>query len=84
MPVSMVIPVHNEEAAIGRVPAELPRSGDRGILVVDSNSTDGTPDIAAKMGPASYRSPNCDMALPVQTPTEVLLSEQNRQKYALR
>jgi glycosyltransferase involved in cell wall biosynthesis len=48
--VSVVIPTHNEAQSIGRVLADLPADLVTEILVVDSNSTDGTPDIAAKLG----------------------------------
>jgi glycosyltransferase involved in cell wall biosynthesis len=48
--VSVVIPTHNEAQSIGRVLADLPADIVTEVLVVDSNSTDGTPDIAAKMG----------------------------------
>jgi glycosyltransferase involved in cell wall biosynthesis len=48
--VSVIIPTRNEASAIGRVLADLPRDLVTEVLVVDSNSTDGTPEIAAKMG----------------------------------
>jgi glycosyltransferase involved in cell wall biosynthesis len=48
--VSVVIPTHNEAQSIGRVLADLPADIVTEVLVVDSNSTDGTPDIARKMG----------------------------------
>jgi glycosyltransferase involved in cell wall biosynthesis len=48
--VSVIIPTHNEAQAIGRVLTDLPSDLVTEILVVDSNSTDGTPEIAAKMG----------------------------------
>jgi glycosyltransferase involved in cell wall biosynthesis len=48
--VSVVIPTHNEASAIGRVLADLPSDLVTEVLVVDSNSTDGTPEIARKMG----------------------------------
>jgi glycosyltransferase involved in cell wall biosynthesis len=48
--VSVVIPTHNEAKSIGRVLAELPAEIVTEVLVVDSNSTDGTPEIASKMG----------------------------------
>jgi glycosyltransferase involved in cell wall biosynthesis len=48
--VSVIIPTHNEAQAIGRVLADLPAEIVTEVLVVDSNSTDGTPDIAASMG----------------------------------
>jgi glycosyltransferase involved in cell wall biosynthesis len=48
--VSVVIPTHNEAQAIGRVLADLPPDIVAEVLVVDSNSTDGTTEIAARMG----------------------------------
>ncbi|MGA7382759.1 MAG: glycosyltransferase family 2 protein [Terriglobales bacterium] len=48
--VSVVIPTHNEAQSIARVLADLPADIVTEILVVDSNSTDGTPEIASKMG----------------------------------
>lgn len=48
--VSVIIPTHNEAESIGRVLADLPAALVTEVLVVDSNSTDGTPEIAAKMG----------------------------------
>jgi glycosyltransferase involved in cell wall biosynthesis len=48
--VSVIIPTHNEAQAIGRVLADLPSNLVTEVLVVDSNSTDGTPDLARKMG----------------------------------
>jgi glycosyltransferase involved in cell wall biosynthesis len=50
MRVSVVIPTHNEAQGIGRVLADLPAHIVTEVVVVDSNSTDGTPEIAAKMG----------------------------------
>src|SRR5579863_4568421 len=50
MRVSVVIPTHNEAQAIGRVLADLPAELVTEVIVVDSNSTDGTPDVARKMG----------------------------------
>jgi glycosyltransferase involved in cell wall biosynthesis len=48
--VSVIIPTHNEVQAIGRVLADLPVNLVTEVIVVDSNSTDGTPDLARKMG----------------------------------
>jgi glycosyltransferase involved in cell wall biosynthesis len=48
--VSVIIPTHNEAEAIGRVLADLPSGLVTEVIVVDSNSTDGTPDLARKMG----------------------------------
>jgi glycosyltransferase involved in cell wall biosynthesis len=50
MRVSVVIPTHNEAQAIGRVLADLPADLIAEVIVVDSNSTDGTPEIAANLG----------------------------------
>jgi glycosyltransferase involved in cell wall biosynthesis len=50
MRVSVVVPTHNEASAIHRVLAELPWNLVTEVLVVDSNSTDGTPEVARKMG----------------------------------
>ena len=49
MRVSVVIPTHNEAQAIGRVLADLPRDIVTEVIVVDSNSTDGTPEVARSM-----------------------------------
>jgi glycosyltransferase involved in cell wall biosynthesis len=48
--VSVIIPTHNEAQAIGRVLADLPSNLVTEVIVVDSNSTDGTPDLARQMG----------------------------------
>jgi len=48
--VSVVIPTRNEAQAIGRVLADLPPDIVNEIIVVDSGSSDGTPDIAARLG----------------------------------
>jgi glycosyltransferase involved in cell wall biosynthesis len=48
--VSVIIPTHNEAQAIGRVLVDLPSDLVTEVIIVDSNSTDGTPEIAAKMG----------------------------------
>ncbi len=50
MRVSVIIPTHNEAEAIGRVLADLPVDQVTEVIVVDSNSNDGTPGIAASMG----------------------------------
>ena len=50
MRVSVIIPTHNEAQAIERVLADLPRHLTTEVIVVDSNSNDGTPDLAARAG----------------------------------
>ena len=55
MRVSVIIPTHNEAQSIERVLADLPRDLTTEVIVADSNSRDGTPEIAARMGPASFR-----------------------------
>ena len=50
MRVSIIIPTHNEAQAIQRVLADIPSDLTTEVIVVDSNSTDGTPEIAANMG----------------------------------
>jgi glycosyltransferase involved in cell wall biosynthesis len=55
--VSVVIPTHNEAQAIERVLADLPRDLVTEVIVVDSNSNDGTPKIAARMGARVVQEP---------------------------
>jgi glycosyltransferase involved in cell wall biosynthesis len=55
--VSVIIPTHNEAGAIDRVLADLPSDLTTEIIVVDSNSNDGTPEIAANMGALVVREP---------------------------
>ncbi len=50
MRVSVIIPTYNEALSIERVLADLPTELTTEVIVVDSNSTDGTPEIAARMG----------------------------------
>src|SRR5215472_2022514 len=50
MRVSVIIPTRNEAAALVHVLADLPTNLVNEVLVVDSNSTDGTPEVAARMG----------------------------------
>ena len=50
MRVSVIIPTRNEAAALSHVLADLPAGLVAEVLVVDSNSTDGTPEVAARMG----------------------------------
>lgn len=57
MRVSVIIPTRNEASAIGRVLADLPADLITEILVVDSNSTDGTPEIARNMGARVIQEP---------------------------
>lgn len=55
--VSVIIPTYNEAQAIGRVLADLPHDLVTEVIVVDSNSNDGTSDIAAKMGARVLKEP---------------------------
>jgi glycosyltransferase involved in cell wall biosynthesis len=57
MRVSVIIPTHNEARAIGRVLADLPANQVTEVIVVDSNSSDGTPEIAASMGARVIQEP---------------------------
>jgi glycosyltransferase involved in cell wall biosynthesis len=57
MRVSVIIPTHNEAEAIGRVLADLPVDQVTEVIVVDSNSNDGTPEIAASMGARVVQEP---------------------------
>jgi len=52
-----VIPTHNEAQSIGYVLADLPANVVTEVVVVDSNSTDGTPEIAAKLGARVIQEP---------------------------
>ncbi len=57
MRVSVIIPTHNEAGAIERVLADLPPDLVTEVIVVDSNSNDGTPEIAARMGARVIQEP---------------------------
>lgn len=57
MRVSVIIPTHNEAQAIERVLADLPRNLATEVVVVDSNSNDGTPEIAARMSARVIQEP---------------------------
>jgi glycosyltransferase involved in cell wall biosynthesis len=57
MRVSVIIPTHNEAQAIGRVLGDLPWDLVTEVIVVDSNSSDGTREIAAKMGARVIQEP---------------------------
>ena len=57
MRVSVIIPTHNEAQAIGRVLADLPSDLATEVIVVDSNSSDGTAEIAASLGARVIREP---------------------------
>jgi glycosyltransferase involved in cell wall biosynthesis len=55
--VSVIIPTHNEAQAIECVLADLPPHLTTEVVVVDSNSNDGTPEIAARMGARVVQEP---------------------------
>jgi glycosyltransferase involved in cell wall biosynthesis len=57
MRVSVIIPTHNEAQGIARVLADLPSDLITEVIVVDSNSNDGTPEIAARMGARVIQEP---------------------------
>jgi glycosyltransferase involved in cell wall biosynthesis len=57
MRVSVVIPTRNEALSIRQVLADLPAALVNEVIVVDSDSTDGTRDIAAAMGARVLREP---------------------------
>ncbi len=50
MRVSVIIPTRNEAPSIAHVLEDLPGDLVSEVLVVDSDSTDGTPEIAARLG----------------------------------
>ena len=54
---SVIIPTCNEAQAIERVLADLPSVLVTEVIVVDSNSNDGTPEIAARMGARVVQEP---------------------------
>jgi glycosyltransferase involved in cell wall biosynthesis len=55
--VSVIIPTHNEAQAIAHVLADIPSDLTTEVIVVDSNSKDGTPDIATRMGARVIQEP---------------------------
>ena len=57
MRISVIIPTHNEAQAIERVLADLPSDLATEVIVVDSNSSDGTPEIASRMGARLVQEP---------------------------
>jgi glycosyltransferase involved in cell wall biosynthesis len=50
MRVTVITPTRNEARAIGHVLADIPANLVTEVIVVDNDSTDGTPEIAARMG----------------------------------
>ncbi len=57
MRVSVIIPTRNEALSIGRVLSDLPADLVTEVLVIDNDSTDGTPEIAARLGARVIREP---------------------------
>jgi len=55
--VSVIIPTHNEAQSIALVLADLPSDLTTEVIVVDSNSSDGTAEIAARMGALVIQEP---------------------------
>ena len=54
---SVIVPTHNEAQSIALVLADLPSDLTTEVIIVDSNSNDGTPEIAAKMGARVIQEP---------------------------
>ena len=48
--VDLIIPALNEEAALPRVLAEIPRPTARRVIVADNGSTDRTAEVARELG----------------------------------
>jgi rSAM/selenodomain-associated transferase 2 len=60
MTISVIIPTHNEAAAIGRLVKQLRQYDAKGqveVLVIDANSPDGTAEIARQAGATVLQSP---------------------------
>lgn len=57
MRVSVIIPCLNEAQSIAQVLDEIPKALVNEVLVVDGNSNDGTPEIAARKGARVIREP---------------------------
>ena len=57
MRVSIIIPTRNEAQSIERVLADLPCDLITEVIVVDSNSNDGTPEIGTRMGARVIQEP---------------------------
>jgi len=55
--ISVIIPTYNEAQSIGLVLADIPAGMVEQVLVVDSDSTDGTAQIARQMGAEVLREP---------------------------
>jgi glycosyltransferase involved in cell wall biosynthesis len=55
--VSVIIPTRNEASSLAHVLKELPAELVSEVLVVDSDATDGTPEVAARMGARVIREP---------------------------
>jgi glycosyltransferase involved in cell wall biosynthesis len=77
--VSVIIPTRNEAQSIERVLADLPCDLVTEVIVVDSNSGDGTPEIAARMGARVIQEPRrgygraCLMGLAAADSPEVVV-----------
>src|SRR5262249_3662492 len=57
MRVSVIVPTRDEVQGIARVLADLPSDLVTEVIVVDCNSNDGTPEIAARMGARVVQEP---------------------------
>ncbi|MFC2175377.1 glycosyltransferase family 2 protein [Bacteroidota bacterium] len=56
--IDVVIPVFNEEASIGKVISDIPKSLVRNIIVTNNNSTDNTAEVAKTHGATVVFEPN--------------------------
>ncbi len=76
MRVSVIIPTHNEAQSIALVLADLPSDLTTEIIVVDSNSNDGTPRSRQEWEHASFRNHAAAMGGPVSQvwPRQILLT----------
>jgi len=55
--VSVIIPTHNEAQSIAHVLVDIPKDVATEVIVVDSNSNDGTPENAARLGARVIQEP---------------------------
>lgn len=79
MRISVVIPTRNEAQSIAKVLDDIPRPPVTDVVVVDSQSTDGTPEIARAHGARVVTEPRrgygraCLTGLEVVTPSDIVV-----------